>query len=111
MRVLITGSGRAIGAATAIELSRRGHHVVATARDVSLLDDLDVAQRLALDVTDDGSVDAALAQAGELDAIDDPTTALRVPVGADAEMILATRRQLDDASFESAMRQALDLTW
>jgi NAD(P)-dependent dehydrogenase (short-subunit alcohol dehydrogenase family) len=262
MRVLISGAGRAIGAATATELSRRGHHVVATARDASLLDDLDVAQRLALDVTDDASVDAALADAGELDvivnnaavsgagpledyplerlramfetntlgmlrltqrvvpawrsrgsgvlvnvssvqgrvssplegaysatkyalealsealhyelshfgirtviiepgyiapgmkfaenhagpevyrplwdqwegtdtkvtgpsgrpgpelvavaiadAIADPVSPMRVPVGADAEMILATRDQLDDASFEAAMRQALDLTW
>jgi NAD(P)-dependent dehydrogenase (short-subunit alcohol dehydrogenase family) len=69
MRVLITGAGRAIGAATAAELSARGHRVVATARDVSLLTELDVAQRLALDVTDDGSVRLAHAAAGELDAI------------------------------------------
>jgi NAD(P)-dependent dehydrogenase (short-subunit alcohol dehydrogenase family) len=262
VRVLITGAGRAIGAATATELSRRGHHVVATARDASLLDALDVAQRVALDVTADASVDAALAAAGELDAIvnnaavsgagpmedypldrlramfetntlgmlrltqrvvpawrtrgsgvlvnvssvqgrvssplegayaatkyalealsetlhyelahfgirtvivepgyiapgmkavekhrgpavyeelwqqwdgtdaalngpagrpgpelvagaiadaiEDPATPLRVPVGGDAELILTTRSQLDDASFEAAMRQAIDLTW
>ncbi len=69
MRVLITGAGRAIGAATATELTRRGHHVVATARDVSLLDGLQVAQRLPLDVTSEASVRAAHAAAGELDAI------------------------------------------
>jgi len=69
MRVLITGAGRAIGAATADELTSRGHEVVATARDVDLLAGLDVARRLALDVTDPSSVAAALAQAGELDAI------------------------------------------
>jgi NAD(P)-dependent dehydrogenase (short-subunit alcohol dehydrogenase family) len=40
---------------------------------------------------------------------DSPT--LRWPVGADAELILTTRRQLDDATFESTMRSALDLTW
>jgi NAD(P)-dependent dehydrogenase (short-subunit alcohol dehydrogenase family) len=45
------------------------------------------------------------------DAIDDPDTPLRVPVGADAELVLATRKQLDDASFEAAMRQMLSLTW
>lgn len=45
------------------------------------------------------------------DAIEQDDTPLRVPVGADAEMILSTRRQIDDATFESAMRQALDLTW
>ena len=45
------------------------------------------------------------------DAIEDPATPLRVEVGDDARMVLATRRQLDDAAFEAAMRQALDLTW
>ena len=69
MRILITGAGRAIGAATASELTRAGHEVVATARDVTLLDDLDVALRLPLDVTDDTSVAAALDAAGELDAV------------------------------------------
>ena len=262
MRVLITGAARAIGAATAAELSARGHEVVATARDVTRLADVDAAARLALDVTDDASVRAALDAAGELDAvvnnagitgagpleafpldrvravletntlgalrlvqhvcpswrtrgsgvvvnvssvqgrvatplegvysaskfalealsetlhyelghfgirvvviepgyiapgmkaaarhegpdayaelwqqwtgtdakvtgpggrpgpelvavaiadaIEDPATPLRVPVGADAEMILAVRDDLDDATFESTMRQALDLTW
>ncbi|HEY4928408.1 MAG TPA: SDR family oxidoreductase [Acidimicrobiales bacterium] len=69
MRILITGAGRAIGAATATELTRAGHEVVATARDISLLDDLDVALRLPLDVTDDASVAAALELAGPLDAL------------------------------------------
>lgn len=69
MRVLITGAGRAIGAATATELTARGHEVVATARDPRLLDGLGVAQRLALDVTDDRSVRAAHAAAGALDAV------------------------------------------
>ena len=69
MRILITGAGRAIGAATATELTRAGHEVVATARDPRLLDGLDVALRLPLDVTDDGSVARALAAAGELDAV------------------------------------------
>ena len=69
MRILITGSARAIGAATADELSRAGHEVIATARDVSLLDGLDVAMRLPLDVSDEASVATALDQAGELDAI------------------------------------------
>ncbi len=262
MRILVTGAGRAIGQATAVECAQRGHDVVATARDVSLLAGLDVAQRLSLDVTDADSVRTALDAAGELDvvvnnaalqgrgplegypldrlhaivdtntygplriaqelipswrergsgtfvnvssvqgqvatplegayaaskyalealsetlhyelshfgiriviiqpgyiapgmkrgvhhegheayaplleqwegtdakvtgpagrpgpeivavaianAIEDPATPLRVPVGADAEMIMATRRALDDAAFEAAMRKALDLQW
>jgi NAD(P)-dependent dehydrogenase (short-subunit alcohol dehydrogenase family) len=69
MRILVTGAGRAIGRATAIECARRGHEVVATARDEKLLDDLDVAQRLSLDVTDLASVRSALAAAGDLDAV------------------------------------------
>jgi NAD(P)-dependent dehydrogenase (short-subunit alcohol dehydrogenase family) len=69
MRILVTGAGRAIGRATAIECARRGHEVVATARDDRLLEDLDVAKRLALDVTDLASVRAAVNAAGELDAV------------------------------------------
>jgi hypothetical protein len=45
------------------------------------------------------------------EALEDPGTPLRVPVGSDAETILATRQQLDDATFEATMRQVLDLTW
>jgi NAD(P)-dependent dehydrogenase (short-subunit alcohol dehydrogenase family) len=69
MRVLVTGAARSIGRATAEVLTERGHQVVATARDVSLLRDLDVDQVLALDVGDDDSVSAAVAHAGELDAV------------------------------------------
>jgi NAD(P)-dependent dehydrogenase (short-subunit alcohol dehydrogenase family) len=69
MRILVTGAARAIGRATAIECARRGHEVVATARDDRLLEDLDVAKRLVLDVTDLVSVRAAVDAAGELDAV------------------------------------------
>ncbi len=263
MRALVTGAGSGIGRATAEVLTARGHDVIATARRPEVLADLDVAQRLALDVTSDDSVAACVAAAGEIDvlvnnagisetgplesypmdatrrmfetntfgplrmiqavvpamrergsgviinvtsvqgrvgsplagtycatkhaleafseslsievghfgirvvivepgyiapgmrnavrypedsgaydelhrqwdgtdetlvgpegrpapelvgeaiaaAITDPTTPLRIPVGADAEMILATRSQLDDAAFLAAMRQTLGLTW
>ena len=69
MRILVTGAARAIGRATAAECAKRGHEVIATARDKTLLDDLDVSQRLALDVTDPGSISAALDAAGELDGV------------------------------------------
>ena len=69
MRILVTGAARAIGRATVEECVRRGHDVVATARDPKLLDDLDAADRLALDVRDDASIRAALDAAGELDAV------------------------------------------
>ncbi|WP_329138783.1 SDR family oxidoreductase [Streptomyces sp. NBC_01476] len=67
--ILITGASKGVGRATAVELAKRGHRVVATARDPRALDGLDVAERLRLDVTDQASVDAAVAQAGEIDTL------------------------------------------
>jgi len=67
--VLITGANRGIGRAITTEFVRRGHRVVATARDPRTLEDLDVGQRLTLDVTDDGSVAAAVAAAGDIDIV------------------------------------------
>jgi NADP-dependent 3-hydroxy acid dehydrogenase YdfG len=67
--VLITGANRGIGRAIAGEFVRRGHRVVATARDPRTLADLDVSLRLALDVTDDASVTEAVAAAGDIDIL------------------------------------------
>lgn len=67
--VLITGASRGIGRAIAAEFARRGHRVVATARDPRSLDNLAVDLRLALDVTDDASVTTAINAAGEIDIL------------------------------------------
>jgi NAD(P)-dependent dehydrogenase (short-subunit alcohol dehydrogenase family) len=70
-RWLITGSSRGIGRALAEAVLDAGHHLVATARDPSTLDDLkrrhgDAVRLVALDVTD--PVAAARAVATALDA-------------------------------------------
>jgi NAD(P)-dependent dehydrogenase (short-subunit alcohol dehydrogenase family) len=67
--VLITGASKGLGRATARELSKRGHHVIATARNLDALADLDVAKRLQLDVTEAASVERARQDAGHVDVL------------------------------------------
>ena len=69
MRILITGCSTGIGRASAVELTKRGHEVVATARRPEVLEDLDVAATLALDVDDPASIEAAIAAAGRIDVL------------------------------------------
>jgi len=68
-KILVTGSGKGIGRAITLELARRGHEVVATARRPETLQDLPVAQRVTLDVTDDASVRRAREQVGPVDVL------------------------------------------
>ncbi len=68
-RILITGCSTGIGRAAAVELTERGHDVVASARNLSSLEGLDVARAVALDVDDQHSIDAAVAVAGEVDVL------------------------------------------
>jgi NAD(P)-dependent dehydrogenase (short-subunit alcohol dehydrogenase family) len=68
-RVLITGCSTGFGRAAAVELTKRGHDVLATARRLEALDDLDVLEKLRLDVDDDTSVADAVASAGTVDAL------------------------------------------
>ena len=68
-RVLITGCSTGFGRATTIELTKRGHEVIATARRPETLHDLDCAATLALDVDDDASVAAAIDAAGRVDVL------------------------------------------
>ncbi len=80
-RILITGASRGIGRATAVLLAEQGHDVVATARRVDDLAELKVSRRLALDVTDPGSVTSAIAQAGDIDVlISNAGATVRAPV-------------------------------
>jgi NAD(P)-dependent dehydrogenase (short-subunit alcohol dehydrogenase family) len=68
-RALVTGCSTGIGRATAVELTKRGFEVVATARRPETIDDLDVAATLTLDVDSDESVAAAVAAAGRVDVL------------------------------------------
>jgi NAD(P)-dependent dehydrogenase (short-subunit alcohol dehydrogenase family) len=67
--ILVTGSGKGIGRAITIELARRGHEVVATARRLETLRDLPVARRITLDVTDEASVRRAREEVGPVDVL------------------------------------------
>src|ERR1700761_5335234 len=79
-RVLITGASRGIGRATAVALTESGHEVIATARDVTALADVPASVRLSLDVTDQASVDAAVA-AGPVDVlVSNAGATVRAPV-------------------------------
>jgi NAD(P)-dependent dehydrogenase (short-subunit alcohol dehydrogenase family) len=69
VRVLVTGASKGIGRATVQELAARGHRVAATARNAQTLDDLPADIRLSLDVTDQASVDRAVAAAGPVDVL------------------------------------------
>ena len=69
MRILITGCSTGIGRASAVELTKRGHDVIATARRPDSIADLDVAEKLTLDVDRDESVRAAVDAAGEVDVL------------------------------------------
>jgi NAD(P)-dependent dehydrogenase (short-subunit alcohol dehydrogenase family) len=75
---LVTGSGSGLGRAITIKALEAGHRVVATARDVSQLNDLVASygphvQSVRLDVTDEqegaAAVDAAISAFGGLDVL------------------------------------------
>jgi NAD(P)-dependent dehydrogenase (short-subunit alcohol dehydrogenase family) len=67
--VLVTGCSSGIGRATAIELSKRGYEVIATARRPEQLAGLGVSRTLTLDIDDDASVAAAAGAVGPVDVL------------------------------------------
>ncbi|MCU0887462.1 MAG: SDR family oxidoreductase [Rubritepida sp.] len=70
-RAFVTAAGQGIGRASALALAAEGAEVVATDRDAAKLSALaaDGLRTLALDVTDDAAVDAAIAAVGPLDVL------------------------------------------
>ena len=67
-RVLVTGCSSGIGRALALELTSRGHHVIATARNRASITGIG-AEQLTLDVCSDASVTAAAAVTGPVDVL------------------------------------------
>jgi len=65
--ILITGCSTGIGRATAMRLAAAGHRVYATARSPESIADLEArgCRTLGLDVTDEASMEAAVAEIGE----------------------------------------------
>jgi NAD(P)-dependent dehydrogenase (short-subunit alcohol dehydrogenase family) len=70
LNTLVTGASSGIGRATALELARRGHPVLAAARRADKLEELarnnELITPLAFDVTDETAVAAAVSRAVEL---------------------------------------------
>jgi NAD(P)-dependent dehydrogenase (short-subunit alcohol dehydrogenase family) len=101
-RALVTGCSTGIGRATAVELTKRGHEVVATARRPEVLDDLDVDRRLALDVMSDASVAAAVAAAGPIDVL---VNNAGISVGGPVERVpVADAQQMFETNVWGAVR-------
>jgi NAD(P)-dependent dehydrogenase (short-subunit alcohol dehydrogenase family) len=68
-RILVTGCSSGIGEALCAELHERGHHVIATARDLASIAEVPAAEHLELDVTDPRSIAAAAAAVDGLDVL------------------------------------------
>jgi NAD(P)-dependent dehydrogenase (short-subunit alcohol dehydrogenase family) len=102
MRALITGCSTGIGRAAAVELTKRGHEVVATARKAASIADLDVADRLVLDVDSDDSVRDAVAAAGDVDVL---VNNAGFEISGPAELVpLAEVRAMFETNFFGTLR-------
>ncbi|RYO89856.1 hypothetical protein DL764_008521 [Monosporascus ibericus] len=108
--VLITGcSEHGIGAALALEFQRQGYQVFATARDVGKMEALakqSGVRTLALDVTSDASIAAAVAEVGKatggsLDVLVNNAGVQHVMPFADSTV--ADLRRVVDANFVGAL--------
>jgi NAD(P)-dependent dehydrogenase (short-subunit alcohol dehydrogenase family) len=69
MKVLVTGSSRGIGRAVTVEMIKRGHEVIATARDQRAIADLGAAEVYDLDVTSAESVRRVVSSTGDVDVL------------------------------------------
>lgn len=101
-RALITGCSTGFGRATAVELTKRGYEVVATARRPETLEDLDVHSTVALDVLSEASVAAAVQAAGEVDVL---VNNAGIGVSGPVESVpVAEAQRMMDTNFWGAVR-------
>ncbi|HXQ90314.1 MAG TPA: SDR family oxidoreductase [Acidimicrobiales bacterium] len=101
-RALITGCSTGFGRATAVELKQRGYEVVATARRRETITGLDADAHLALDVTNDASVRAAVDAAGTIDVL---VNNAGIEIGGPVELVpLAEVRRLFETNVFGPVR-------
>jgi len=107
---VVTGTSTGIGAATAVELARRGLRVVATMRNPEaaegLLDEAEAAgvevSVEQLDVTDEDSITAAVDRIGDIDVL--VNNAGMSPVGSIEEFPMAAWHDLFDTNVFGVVR-------
>lgn len=95
MRVLVTGSSRGIGRSVTREFANRGHHVIATARKLSSIEDVEAAERYEVDVTDEATIANAVGQIGEIDVLINAAGAPLVSSPIETHPLSDLREQLE----------------
>ncbi len=68
-KVLITGTSRGLGKALAKEFNERKYDVIASARNISDLNDLDVYKKISLDVKNESQIKNAVDECGGIDVL------------------------------------------
>jgi short-subunit dehydrogenase len=71
-RILVTGASRGIGRAVALHLAAQGHQVIGTSRDPTRIPEVERipgVRYVALDLTDQASVEGILAVVGDVDVV------------------------------------------
>ena len=94
--VIITGAGKGIGRACAVEMTRRGAHVIAMARTQGDLDALAAetgCKTIKVDLSDNAAARAAMTQAGTCDYL----------VNCAGTNVLESLLDMTDAGYEAVM--------
>lgn len=68
-KILITGASRGLGKALAAGFSRNNHCVIATARNINDLNELNVHKKIKLNVTNDEHIGNAVDECGDIDIL------------------------------------------